>query len=91
MHVPTLLLGFIIATLIGALFHVLRGGNLGRLLLYLLLSWIGFWLGHLAANSIGFTPGSLGILRLGPAALGAIVTLFFGHWLFAAGRHQESS
>ena len=81
MILPTILLGFVISTLYGAIFHVWRGGNLGRLVLYLILAWIGFWIGHLVGNRIGWTFGSLGTLRLGMASIGAFITLLIGYWL----------
>jgi hypothetical protein len=44
---PTITLGFIIATLLGALFHFILGGDVRRLALFLLSSWVGFGIGHL--------------------------------------------
>ena len=42
MTVPSIALGLVVALLIGALFHLFLGGGLGRLILYLALSLIGF-------------------------------------------------
>ncbi len=81
MTLPSFLFGMLIATLLGAIFHFWRRGGLGRLLLYLLLSWIGFWAGHFFASRLGWTFDSLGPLHLGSAALGALVFLFLGYWL----------
>ena len=46
MTLPAFILGVALSTLIGAAFHFWRGGSLGRLLLYLVLGWVGFWIGH---------------------------------------------
>jgi hypothetical protein len=81
MTIPTLLFGFVISTLIGAGFHLWRGGSPVSLLLYLILSWIGFWIGHFAGNSLDWTFGSIGQLRLGMASLTSLAFLAVGHWL----------
>lgn len=81
MPLPTLIMGIFISSLYGALFHLWRGGSGGRLLLYLIFSWIGFWLGHFIGNLTGITFASLGALRLGTATLGSLVTLGIGFWL----------
>ncbi len=81
MSLPSLLLGFVLSTLIGAGFHALRGGGGGKLLLDLVLGWLGFWLGQYIAERSGFTIGSLGSLHLGLAIPAALVFLFAGNWL----------
>ena len=42
MTTPGYLLGFLLASLIGVMFHLWRGGRIGRLVLFLVLSWAGF-------------------------------------------------
>ncbi len=81
MSAATLFLGLIIAILLGALFHLWRGGKAGRLLLYLLLSIVGFWIGQFAANLLNWNFDKLGQLHLGFSILGSLILLFFGHWL----------
>jgi hypothetical protein len=81
MTLPSFLIGIVISSLYGALFHLWRGGGLGRLVLYIILAWIGFWLGHFAGNALGWTFFSLGPLRLGMATVGAAITLGVGYWL----------
>jgi hypothetical protein len=81
MSLPSLLLGFVLSTLLGAGFHAVRGGSGGKLLLDLVLGWIGFWLGQLAAVRLGFTLGSLGSLHLALAIPVGLVFLFVGNWL----------
>lgn len=78
---PSLLLGAILATLYGGLFHLWRGGGLTRLLLYIGLSWAGFWLGQFLAARLGWTFFSLGQLNLGMATLMSLVFLGIGYWL----------
>ena len=81
MTLPSILIGIVISTLYGAAFHLWRGGNLFRLVLYLILAWIGFWVGHTLGNLWNFAFASLGPLRLGAATLGAVATLGIGYWL----------
>ena len=81
MSLPSLLLGFLLSTLIGAGFHAVRGGGGGKLLLDLVLGWLGFWLGQYAAARLGITIGSLGSLHLGLAILLELIFLFVGNWL----------
>ncbi len=83
MTIPAFLLGSVIAAFYGALFHFIRGGNLGRLLLFLFVGEISFWFGHLAADIIGFTFLSLGALRLGMASIVTLVALVGAEWLSA--------
>ncbi len=81
MTLPSILIGIIISSLYGAVFHLYRGGGLGRLLLYIILAWIGFWIGHIIGAAFGFTFLNLGPLNLGMATLGALAVLGIGYWL----------
>ena len=81
MTIPSIIIGIVISSLYGVAFHLWRGGGLGRLILYIVLAWIGFWIGHIIGNSQGWTFVSLGPLRLGAATVGSIITLGFGYWL----------
>jgi uncharacterized membrane protein YeaQ/YmgE (transglycosylase-associated protein family) len=81
MSIPTLFLGLILSTLYGAIFHLWRGGNAGRLLLYLLLSWIGFWIGQLVGNLLNVSFDTIGQLHLVTATLGSLIFLAIGFWL----------
>jgi hypothetical protein len=78
---PALLLGFVISTLLGVLFHVWRGGGLLRLILYILLAWIGFWLGQLIAVRFNISFLSIGQLNLGLACIMSMIFLGAGYWL----------
>ena len=81
MSIPTLFLGLILSTLYGALFHLWRGGNAGRLLLYLILAWVGFWLGQFIGNYFKLSFDTLGQLHLLFATLGSLLFLAIGYWL----------
>jgi hypothetical protein len=81
MTLPSVVFGFLVSTFLGAAFHLWKNGGLGRLILYQLLAWGGFWVGHALGNALGWTFGSVGPLRLGMAVLVCLVTLGVGYWL----------
>jgi uncharacterized membrane protein YeaQ/YmgE (transglycosylase-associated protein family) len=81
MTIPMLVLGLIISIMLGAIFHLWRGGGGGRLLLYLMLGLIGFWFGELLARKLGISFARFGSLHLGPALLVELLFLTAGAWL----------
>ena len=81
MTIPAFIFGILLSTLYGVAFHLLFGGGPVRLILYILLSWSGFWIGHTLAAGLGITFGSLGPLHLVIATLGSLVFLLLGYWL----------
>ncbi len=91
MNLPAILFGCLFATLYGSLFHFWRGGDFRRLLLFQLLSWVGFWLGDLMGYLFQWNVLSVGVLRLGMATLGSIILLFLGNWLFRPQNEKNRS
>ena len=85
----TFVLGAVFATLYGAIFHLWRGGRAGRLVLYIILSWIGFWAGHFIGVFIGVGIGKYGALHLVIASAGSILFLLAGYWLSPAKSKEE--
>ncbi len=81
MSLPSFLFGLLISTLYGAAFHLWRGGGAGRLALYIILGWAGFWIGQWLANQFSWTFASLGPLHLGMATLTSAIFLLIGYWL----------
>ena len=75
MNVATLLLGFLIASVYGALFHLLRGGSGRRLFLYLVLAWAGFAVGHFAGDWFEWRLLPIGPLDFGAATIGSVLFL----------------
>jgi len=55
------------------------------LVLYLVLSWVGFWMGHFVGGMLNYTFWSIGILHAGMATIGSLVFLFAGYWLSLVG------
>ncbi len=81
MTLPALLFALLIALLYGALYHLIRGGSLWRLLLYFGLSLAGFAIGYLIGLWRGWILLPLGSLNLGLSSLGSILVLVIGDWL----------
>jgi len=81
MTIPAFIIGTLLSALYGVAFHLLLGGGMTRLILYIFLSWIGFWIGHALAEGLGITIGSIGPLHLAVATLGSLVLLLLGYWL----------
>jgi len=81
MTLPALVLGIVLSTLYGAIFHLWRGGGPGQLILYLVLGWAGFWAGHGLAAYFELTIGTLGPLQVLAATITSAVFLGVGYWL----------
>ena len=81
MTLPALLFAFLLALLYGAVYHLIRDGGFWRLILYFILSIIGFMIGHFMGLWRGWVFIPVGSLNLGMSSLGSLVILIFGDWL----------
>ena len=81
-----LVLGFLLATIYGAAFHFFVGGPPRKLLLYVLISWLGFTLGHFVGDLLGIEVLKLGAIHLLAASLGSWLALILS-W-FLTGRND---
>jgi len=72
---PTLTFAFILATLYGAVFHLILGGDARRLALLLLSSWLGFGFGQLVGITFYIDFYNIGALRIVSATLGSLSAL----------------
>ena len=73
--------GFVVASLLGALYHLWRGGGLARIVFYLGLAWVGFGGGVYLAHLNGWALWVIGQLDVGFGVLGSLLILGFGDWL----------
>lgn len=85
---PGFVFSFILATLAGAVFHLIFGGDARRLALFLLAGWIGFGLGHLFGVLFEIDLYNIGSLRVITATVGAVIALFAAHML-TSGRSRR--
>ena len=89
MTLPALFFGLVLSSLYGVAFHLWKGGSLKKLLLFLILAWVGFWAGHLLAARLGWTVLALGPVNTGMATLGSALVLFVGNWLSQVEVHRK--
>lgn len=76
-----LVLGFLLATIYGGLFHLVFGGPIRRILVYLLAAWVGFFIGQFIGDFFNFELLKLGKIHLVPASIGAWGALLAAWWL----------
>ncbi len=85
---PTFVFAFIIATLFGAIYHLVVGGDARRLAVFLLVGWIGFAVGHIAGGILDIRIFDIGRLHIVPAAVGALFALIIATVLNARRGNQ---
>ncbi|MGB9798599.1 MAG: hypothetical protein ACPLUL_00700 [Thermanaerothrix sp.] len=88
MTFQSVILGACVATLLGALFHLWRGGNWVHLVVYLIAANLGFWVGHWMAGVLSWNAGRIGPLNLTGAAVGSILFLLIAYWLARVDSHK---
>ncbi|MEO0248690.1 MAG: hypothetical protein ABIN58_03930, partial [candidate division WOR-3 bacterium] len=54
---------------------------LKRLLLFVILAWLGFWVGHIVGGLLNWRFMAVGPLNAGAATMGSLLFLFLGEWL----------
>lgn len=81
-----IVLGFLLATIYAALFHLFVGGPIRRIILFLLASWLGFTIGHFVGDLLGIEILKLGAVHLFSASLGAWIALI-SSWLLERSRN----
>ena len=75
MTAPGLYFSLLVASGLGLVFHLIRGGSLGRLLLYLAAAWVAFMAGHFVAEWLDWRLIRVGSINLFAALLAAIIGL----------------
>lgn len=81
MTLPSILLGMILSSICGAVYHLVRGGGMSRLFLYLVLAGLGFWIGHFLDGYFGLRFFPIGPLNAGSALVVCVLFLIMGDWL----------
>lgn len=81
MTFPAFVFAVFLAALFGSLLHLWRGGPLWRLVLYLVLSEVGFFVGHALGEILLINFINLGPIHLGFGILGSLALLGLGYWL----------
>lgn len=78
---PILVFAFVIATMYGLAFHVVLGGDVRRMVLFIVTSWLGFLLGQYLGGYLDIALLRIGVVHLLPASAGAIALLIFANML----------
>ncbi|MER3459439.1 MAG: hypothetical protein C4309_13125 [Chloroflexota bacterium] len=86
---PALVLAGLLSTAYGAAFHLVAGGGLRRLLLYIVAGWVGFALGQFAGVYGDTDPLRIGQVHVVSATLGSWLALILAHWLIPAKREER--
>ncbi len=81
MPLPTIAFGVLLSTLYAAAYHLIRGGAAKQLLLFMVLSWAGFWLGDSIGWSLSWSFASIGILNAGMGTILSFVFIVAGDFL----------
>jgi hypothetical protein len=81
MTIPYLLFALLIALFIGTLYHLVRDGGLGHLLVFLVASVLGFIGGHFLGVWRGWQFLVWGRYNLGMEVLGSLIFLMISDWL----------
>lgn len=81
-------LGFLLATIYGASFHLVLGGAARRIVLYVVAAWLGFTLGHFVGDLLHIDLLKLGAVHLFSASVGSWIALVASWWL---GKQEEST
>jgi uncharacterized membrane protein YeaQ/YmgE (transglycosylase-associated protein family) len=76
-----LVLGFLLSTIYGAVFHLIIGGPPRKLVLYVVVSWVGFLIGHFVGDLLGIEVLKLGAIHLLTASIGSWVALILSWFL----------
>src|SRR5688500_2804824 len=77
----TIVIGIVLSTLYGAVFHFLRGGNSRHLLINLVLAWVGFWAGDSLGWYMNWTFWSVGDLNAGMGTVLSVALLLVGDFI----------
>jgi hypothetical protein len=81
MTLPAVLFGIVLSSAYGTAFHFWKGGHANKLILFVILAWAGFWVGHIVGGLIGWRFAAVGPLNTGMATVGSVLFLFVGEWL----------
>jgi hypothetical protein len=81
MTIPAIIFGVVLSSAYGTAFHFWKGGSLNKLILYVVLAWLGFWTGHFIGGWLSWSFAAVGPLNTGMATLGSLIVLVAGDWL----------
>ncbi len=90
MEIAALIFGLLIATAYAAAFHLIVGGPIRHIPLYLITAILGFALGHLIGQYLNIDLLKLGVVHFFPASLAAWLALIISHLLTQNSRKKPT-
>ena len=78
---PVFIFGSLVGFLIGALFHLIAGGKLIRLVFCLIFGWLGFWGGNYLSQKFGIQIYQYGQISYGTAIITSLLLSAGGYWI----------
>jgi hypothetical protein len=78
---PAFSFGLLLATLYGALTHIIFDGDASQLLTDVLASWAGFAIGQALGDVLGIAPGSIGPVHIASATTAALLAIILARLL----------
>lgn len=85
---PSIVFGFILATLYGSTFHLFAGGDARRLALFLLGGWLGFSFGQIMGEILGIQIYVIGAIHVFSASVVAFLSLLIV-WFLSRREKEE--
>ena len=87
--IPLLIFGSLIGLLIGALFHLVAGGKLIRLVFCMIFGLLGFWAGNYLSLRFGFLLLSYGQISYGTTLITSLVFSAVGYWISGENKPED--
>jgi hypothetical protein len=78
---PVFIFGSLVGLLVGAMFHLIAGGRLIRLVFCLVFGWIGFWGGNFFSQKFGIQILQYGQISYGTSIILSFVLAAGGYWI----------
>ena len=72
LYSPSFALSFLIATLVGAVGHLITGGPVRKLILFILASWVGFAIGQAFGEIMDIQAMRIGAVNVMAGTLGSV-------------------
>lgn len=81
MTLPAIIFSLIMALLYACVYHLIKGGNLFTLIIYCIVSVMGFFGGQFLASLVGVRIFQMGTINFGVGTISSIGLLLIGGWI----------
>jgi hypothetical protein len=87
--IPVFIFGSLVGLLLGALFHLIAGGKLIRLVFCLIFGWIGFWVGNYFSQKVGIQILQYGQISYATSILFSLTFAACGYWISGENKPED--